>query len=231
MRVLLAEDDALLGASVQQGLTQEGFIVDWVTDGAAADVAVLTHAYDVIALDLTLPNLGGEQLLHRWRARSNPVPVVVLTARGFVTDRVRLLNMGADDYLVKPFDLLELCARLRAVGRRARRECEETLSCGDIRLSCEARTVTVASAPVELSRREFRVLEALLRNRNRVLTRDQIEQSLYGWGEEVESNAVDVHIHHLRRKLGRSVIETVRGIGYRIAPSALAAADACRGES
>jgi two-component system OmpR family response regulator/two-component system response regulator QseB len=158
MRVLLAEDDPLLGASVRRGLEQEGFAVDWVTDGA----------------------------------------------------------MGADDYLVKPFDLLELCARLRAVGRRARRECDETLECGDVQLSCDTRTVTRAREPVELSRREFRVLEALLRNRNRVLTRDQLERSLYSWGEEVESNAVDVHVHHLRRKLGRHLIETVRGVGYRI---------------
>jgi DNA-binding response OmpR family regulator len=230
MRVLLAEDDSLLGASVRQGLAQEGFIVDWVTDGASADAAVLAHDYDVIALDLTLPRESGEQLLQRWRTRANPVPVVVLTARGFVTDRVRLLNMGADDYLVKPFDLLELCARLRAVGRRARRECDETLQCGDIRLSCETHTVTRASEPVELSRREFRVLEALLRNRNRVLSRDQLEKSLYGWGEEVESNAVDVHIHHLRRKLGRTLIETVRGIGYRIAPATRTAPDARHGD-
>jgi two-component system OmpR family response regulator/two-component system response regulator QseB len=216
MRVLLAEDDPLLGASVRRGLEQEGFAVDWVTDGAEADVAVLTHQYDVIALDLNLPTQSGEALLHRWRVHANRTPVVVLTARGFVTDRVRLLNMGADDYLVKPFDLLELCARLRAVGRRARRECDETLECGDVQLSCDTRTVTRAREPVELSRREFRVLEALLRNRNRVLTRDQLERSLYSWGEEVESNAVDVHVHHLRRKLGRHLIETVRGVGYRI---------------
>ena len=216
MRVLLAEDDPLLGGSVQRGLTQEGFVVDWVTDGGAADVAVLTHEYDAIALDLNLPQQSGETLLHRWRTRENPTPVVVLTARGFVNDRIKLLNMGADDYLVKPFDLLELCARLRAVGRRAQRECSETLECGKVRLVRDTHTVTLAGEPVELSRREFRVLEALLRNKNRVLTRDQLEQTLYGWGEEVESNAVDVHIHHLRRKLGRSFIETIRGVGYRV---------------
>ena len=216
MRVLLAEDDPLLGGSVQRGLTQEGFVVDWVTDGGAADVAVLTHEYDAIALDLNLPQQSGETLLHRWRTRENPTPVVVLTARGFVNDRIKLLNMGADDYLVKPFDLLELCARLRAVGRRAQRDSSETLECGEVRLVRDTHTVTLAGEPVELSRREFRVLEALLRNKNRVLTRDQLEQTLYGWGEEVESNAVDVHIHHLRRKLGRSFIETIRGVGYRV---------------
>jgi two-component system, OmpR family, response regulator len=216
MRVLLAEDDPLLGGSVQRGLTQEGFVVDWVTDGGAADVAVLTHEYDAIALDLNLPQQSGETLLHRWRTRENPTPVVVLTARGFVNDRIKLLNMGADDYLVKPFDLLELCARLRAVGRRAQRDSSGTLECGEVRLVSDTHTVTRAGEPVELSRREFRVLEALLRNRNRVLTRDQLEQTLYGWGEEVESNAVDVHIHHLRRKLGRSFIETIRGVGYRL---------------
>lgn len=224
MRVLLAEDDPLLGGSVQRGLMQEGFVVDWVTDGGAADVAVLTHEYDAIALDLNLPQQSGETLLHRWRTRENPTPVVVLTARGFVNDRIKLLNMGADDYLVKPFDLLELCARLRAVGRRAQRDCSETLECGEVRLVRDAHTVTLANKPVELSRREFRVLEALLRNKGRVLTRDQLEQTLYGWGEEVESNAVDVHIHHLRRKLGRSFIETIRGVGYRVC-GAPAAAD------
>jgi DNA-binding response OmpR family regulator len=216
MRVLLAEDDPLLGGSVQRGLAQEGFTVDWVTDGGAAELAVLTHEYDAIALDLNLPAQSGETLLHRWRARENPTPVVVLTARSFVNDRIRLLNMGADDYLVKPFDLLELCARLRAVGRRTQKESQETLTCGEVRLSRDSRTVTRADQPVELSRREFCVLEALLRNKNRVMSRDQLEQCLYGWGEEIESNAVDVHVHFLRRKLGRSFIETVRGVGYRI---------------
>ena len=216
MRVLLAEDDALLGGSVQRGLAQEGFTVDWVTDGGAAELAVLTHEYEAIALDLNLPAQSGETLLHRWRAQENPTPVVVLTARSFVNDRIRLLNMGADDYLVKPFDLLELCARLRAVGRRSQRETHGTLQCGEVRLFRDSRTVTRADQPVELSRREFCVLEALLRSRNRVMSRDQLEQCLYGWGEEVESNAVDVHVHFLRRKLGRSFIETVRGVGYRI---------------
>lgn len=223
MRVLLAEDDPLLGGSVRRGLAQEGFAVDWVTDGAAADIAVLTHVYDAIALDLNLPGKSGETLLQRWRALENRTPVVVLTARSFVNDRIRLLNMGADDYLVKPFDLLELCARLRAVGRRVQKECQETLQCGEVRLSRDTRTVTRAHQPVELSRREFCVLEALLRNRNRVLTRDQLEQCLYGWGEEIESNAVDVHVHFLRRKLGRSFIETVRGVGYRITGTAAGA--------
>lgn len=216
MRVLLAEDDALLGGSVQRGLTQEGFTVDWVTDGGAAEIAVLTHKYDAIALDLNLPAQTGETLLHRWRTQENSVPVVVLTARSYVNDRIRLLNMGADDYLVKPFDLLELCARLRAVGRRSQQESHETLQCGEVRLFRDTRTVTRADQPVELSRREFCVLEALLRSKNRVMSRDQLEQCLYGWGEEVESNAVDVHVHFLRRKLGRSFIETVRGVGYRI---------------
>ena len=223
MRVLLAEDDPLLGGSVQRGLAQEGFTVDWVTDGGAAELAVLTHEYDAIALDLNLPEKSGETLLHRWRSQENPTPVVVLTARSFVNDRIRLLNMGADDYLVKPFDLLELCARLRAVGRRAQKEPQETLQCGNVRLFRDSRTVTCADQPVELSRREFCVLEALLRNKNRVMSRDQLEQCLYGWGEEIESNAVDVHIHFLRRKLGRSFIETVRGVGYRIKSAAAAA--------
>jgi DNA-binding response OmpR family regulator len=216
MRVLLVEDDPLLGASVQQGLGQEGFVVDWVSDGGAADAAVLVNQFDAIALDLSLPTQSGETLLHRWRARDNHTPVIVLTARGFVNDRVRLLNMGADDYLVKPFDLLELCARLRAVGRRAAGPGSATLQCGAVRLERDTRTVTLDQQPVPLTHREFRVLEVLMRNLNRVMSREQIEQSLYGWGEEIESNAIEVHVHHLRRKLGRSLIQTIRGVGYRI---------------
>jgi DNA-binding response OmpR family regulator len=218
MRTLLIEDDPLLGPAIKRGLEQDGFAVDLVADGHAADAAVLSHAYDVIVLDLGLPRVEGDTLLRAWRARDDTTPVIVLTARGFVMDRVRLLDMGADDYLVKPFDLIELCARMRALVRRSAGAAADVLEHGPIRLARDSRTVTFNGSRVDLTNKEFSILEALLRNRNRVLSRRQLEESLYGWGDEVESNAVEVHIHHLRRKLGRDLIATVRGVGYRLTP-------------
>lgn len=217
MRTLLVEDDALFGVALKRGLEQEGFAVDLAADGAAADSAVSTHCYDVIALDLGLPRVDGESLLRAWRTRGDRTPVIVLTARGFLMDRVRLLDLGADDYLVKPFDLLELIARMRALLRRSAGTAGDMLECGAIRLSRETRTVTRDGVRVELTNREFWILETLMRSKNRVLSRRQLEESLYGWGDEVESNTIEVHIHHLRRKLGREVIQTLRGVGYRIA--------------
>jgi DNA-binding response OmpR family regulator len=217
MRTLLVEDDPPLGHAVKRGLEQEGFVVDRVTDGSAADAAMRAHEYDVVALDLGLPRVGGETLLRAWRARGDRTPVIVLTARGFVTDRVRLLDLGADDYLVKPFDLIELAARLRALLRRGGGGAGEVLQRGPIRLARDTRTVTRDGVRIELTVKEFWILETLLRNGNRVLSRRQLEETLYGWGDEVESNAVEVHIHHLRRKLGPELIDTVRGVGYRLA--------------
>jgi two-component system OmpR family response regulator/two-component system response regulator QseB len=217
MRILLAEDDPMLGSSVKVGLEQDGLTVDWVTNGAAADDVVKCHRYDAVLLDLGLPGIDGEALLRRWRARAELTPIVVLTARGFVLDRVRLLNLGADDYLVKPFDLLELCARIRAVVRRAAGQGSEVLQCGPLQLYRDAQVVVWHGRRVEVTNKEFWLLEALVRNRNRVVTRRQLEDALYGWGEEVESNAIEVHIHHLRRKLARDLILTVRGSGYSLA--------------
>lgn len=216
MRVLVAEDDALLGASLKKGLEQEGFAVDWAADGNGADSAMRAHRYDAVTLDLGMPAIPGETLLRTWREREDRTPVIVVTARGFVLDRVRLLDLGADDYLVKPFDLIELCARLRALIRRGTGGGGEILECGPLQLMRDTRRVTVNGLGVELTNREFWILEVLLRNKNRFMSRRQIEESLYGWGDEIESNAIEVHIHHLRRKLGAGLIQTVRGVGYQV---------------
>jgi DNA-binding response OmpR family regulator len=216
LRVLFVEDDALLGASAKLGLEQDGFAVDWATDGASADRALVSHRYDAVVLDLGLPDVEGERLLRSWRGRDDRTPVVVLTARGFVLDRVRLLNLGADDYLVKPFDLLELCARIRAVVRRTAGQSSEVLECGALKLYPESQTVLWQGQRIEVTSKEFWLLEALVRNKSRILTRRQLEDALYGWGDEVESNAIEVHVHHLRRKIARELIMTVRGAGYSI---------------
>jgi DNA-binding response OmpR family regulator len=194
----------------------EGFAVDLRADGESASEALVAQPYDAIVLDLGLPGISGEDLLRSWRERANYTPVLVLTARGFVLDRVRLLNLGADDYLVKPFDLLELSARLRALVRRLGSQGDVMLECGPLLLSRSEHLAVWDGNRVELTKREYRILDTLLRNRDRVLSRRQLEESLYGWGEEVDSNAIEVHVHNLRRKLSRSLIETVRGAGYRL---------------
>ena len=216
MRILLVEDDPVLGPSTVQGLELEGFAVDLRADGTGAHAALVAHKYDAIVLDLGLPDIPGEQLLRDWRERSEHTPVLVLTARGFVLDRVRLLNLGADDYLVKPFDLQELSARLRALGRRQGGKDDVLLEWGPLLLSRSEHIALWDGTRVELTKREYRILDTLLRNRDRVLSRKQLEEALYGWGEEVESNAIEVHVHNLRRKLSRDLIETVRGAGYRL---------------
>jgi len=218
VHVLIVEDDPNLGASTRRGLELEGFAVDLCADGESANGALIAKRYDAIVLDLGLPGVSGEELLRAWRERAEYTPVLVLTARGFVLDRVRLLNLGADDYLVKPFDLLELSARLRALGRRQGGPDNLQLELGGLRLSRSDHVAVFSGARVELTKREYRILETLLRNRERVLSRKQLEESLYGLGEEIESNAIEVHVHNLRRKLSRSVIETVRGSGYRLNP-------------
>jgi len=216
LRVLIVEDDPALGPSTARGLELEGFAVDWRTDGTSANAALVAQKYDAIVLDLGLPGIPGEDLLRSWRERSDFTPVLILTARGFVLDRVRLLNLGADDYLVKPFDLLELSARLRALVRRQGGKEDVLLECGPLLLSRSEHVAVWDGTRVELTKREYRILDTLLRNRDRVLSRKQLEEALYGWGEEVESNAIEVHVHNLRRKLARGLIETVRGAGYRL---------------
>ena len=214
MRILLAEDDPLLGDGLRAGLRQQGFQVDWVRDGHAAERELRAQPYAAAVLDLGLPLKDGMDVLASVRRSGLSLPVLVLTARDAVPDRVRGLNTGADDYVVKPIDLQELAARLRALVRRAHGQAQECLSAQDVVLDPAAHTVEQAGRPVVLAQREFAMLQALLLNAGRVLSREQLEQHLYSWGHEVESNAVEVHIHHLRRKLGAGLIQTVRGVGY-----------------
>jgi DNA-binding response OmpR family regulator len=216
MRILLVEDDALLGDGVRAGLKQAGFAVDWSQDGQAAKLALETEDYAVVVLDLGLPKLSGTDLLKWLRATHSKVPVLVLTARDTVADRVSGLNAGADDYLIKPFDLDELIARINALLRRSAGQVTQSLQHGSIILTPETHQVTLEGKSVELSAREFTLLHELLLHVGRVQSREQLEQHLYGWGEEVESNSIEVHVHHLRKKLGSNLIRTLRGVGYVI---------------
>jgi two-component system OmpR family response regulator/two-component system response regulator QseB len=214
MRILLVEDDRLLGDGIQAGLTQAGFAVDWVQDGAQGATALETGSYAAVVLDLGLPILSGLELLRRLRAKSNAVPVLILTARDAIDDRVKGLDSGADDYVVKPFDLDELAARLRALTRRGKGEAASILRVHELELNPAEHRAQFRGTPVELSAREFSLLHELMLNAGRVLSREQLEQRLYAWGEEVESNAIEVHVHHLRRKLAPELVRTIRGVGY-----------------
>jgi DNA-binding response OmpR family regulator len=214
MRILVVEDDSLLGDALQAGLRQRAFDVDWVVDGVAAELALRTGSFAAVVLDLGLPRLDGIELLRKERAKGSKIPVLILTARDAVEERIRGLDTGADDYVVKPVDLDELAARLRALVRRSSGEAAPALHVGEIHLDPAARTVTYRGKPVELQAREFNLLHEFLLNAGRVLSREQLEERLYAWGEEVESNAVEVHVHHLRRKLAPELIRTVRGVGY-----------------
>lgn len=214
MRILLAEDDTLLGDGLRAGLRQLGFLVDWVRDGLAAERELSAQPYAAAVLDLGLPLKDGMDVLMAVRRAGLKLPILVLTARDAVPDRVSGLNMGADDYVIKPVDLDELAARLRALVRRAHGQTQDCHTVQDVVLNPAARTVHRAGVPVTLSMREFDLLQALMLNAGRVLSREQLEERLYSWGQEVDSNTVEVHIHHLRRKLGPTLIQTVRGVGY-----------------
>ena len=216
MRILLAEDDSLLGDGLRAGLRQLGFLVDWVRDGEAAERELLAQPYEAAVLDLGLPRKDGLDVLAAIRRARVLTPVLVLTARDAVPDRIRGLNLGADDYVVKPVDLHELAARLRALVRRAHGQPQECLAAQDIVLDPASRSVRRSGQPVVLSTREFDLLQAFMLSADRVLSREQLEQQLYSWGQEVESNAIEVHIHNLRRKLGQGLIHTVRGVGYML---------------
>lgn len=216
MRILVVEDDALLGDAIQAGLRQSGYAVDWLRDGIAADQALSTEPYAALVLDWGLPRLSGIEVLRRLRDRKADIPVILLTARDTVNDRIEGLDSGADDYLVKPFDMGELAARLRALVRRASGSATPSLRAGEAKLDPAGHEVTYQGNPVDLSAKEFAVLHALMLNQGKVLSRAQLEEKLYAWGEEVESNAVEVYIHHLRRKLSPTLIETIRGVGYLI---------------
>jgi two-component system, OmpR family, response regulator len=214
VRLLLAEDDPMIGASVQRGLRQEGYGVDWLRDGREVGAALAASPYDLLLLDLGLPGRGGLEVLADLRAAGQRLPVLILTARDGVADRIRGLDTGADDYLVKPFDLDELAARVRALLRRQAGRADPALRLGPLTFDPVARSVSLDGQPVALSGRELALLAALLEQPGRPLSRAQLEERIYGWGEEVESNAVEVHIHSLRRKLGAQTIKNLRGVGY-----------------
>lgn len=218
MRILLAEDDELLGRGLRAGLEQRGFLVDWVRDGIAAERELLLRQHRAAVLDIGLPRQDGLRVLTSLRARGVSTPVLVLTARDAVAQRIEGLNLGADDYVVKPVDLDELAARLHALVRRAHGQVQSKLQVRDVELTPGARQVSRQDVPISLSTREFDLLQALLLNAGRVLSREQLEQHLYRWGHEVESNTIEVHIHNLRRKMGAGLIDTVRGVGYIIMP-------------
>jgi DNA-binding response OmpR family regulator len=218
MRLLVVEDDDLLGSALHKSLTRFGYAVDWIVKGADLEISMRTHEYTCVLLDLGLPDIPGESLLKTIRAMNPGMSVVVLTARGGIQDRVALLDIGADDYMIKPIDMDELAARLRAVLRRAgsSQEGRTEIEHGALKLFPARRMATWKDQPVPLTNKEYWLLETLLRKKNQVLTRAQLEEALYGWGEEIGSNAVEVYIHFLRRKFGTGLIQTVRGVGYQI---------------
>ena len=219
MRILLVEDDRMIAEAVRKGLRGEGWAVDWVGDGAAALAAVAAaaeQAYDLVLLDLGLPKRDGLEVLRALRGLGHHVPVLILTARDAVADRIKGLDAGADDYLVKPFDLDELAARMRALLRRQAGRSSSLIQHGPITLDPTTHEVTLAGAPVALSAREFALLEALLARPGAVLSKAQLEEKMYGWGEEIGSNTVEVYVHALRKKLGAESIRNVRGLGYTL---------------
>jgi two-component system, OmpR family, response regulator QseB len=214
MRILLVEDDELLGNGLYLGLRQDDHTVEWVKDGIAAFLALEAEAFDCIVLDLGLPRLPGLEFLRKLRANSNNTPVLVLTAKETVNDRIKGLDMGADDYMTKPFELGELLARLRALQRRVHQRAETAISYRNLCLDPAAHTVTIGGEPVVLPRREFALLQKLLENVGHVLSREFLTQNLYGWDESVDSNVLEVHIHNIRKKLKIEYIRTIRGVGY-----------------
>ncbi len=222
MRLLLAEDDDMLGSSMQKALKLAGFQTDWVKDGAAVLTAASTASYDALLLDLGLPGIDGLQVLQSLRQRGNHLPVLIVSARQTVQDRIGGLNCGADDYITKPFDLNELVARLHALIRRNQGRSQPVLNCGALVLDPIRREARLSGQPLELSQREFDLLEHLMEHPGAVLSREQLESRLYGWQEEVASNAIEVHLHHLRRKLGSDWIKNVRGVGYKLVDASAA---------
>ncbi|MDT8283663.1 MAG: response regulator [Gammaproteobacteria bacterium] len=216
MRILLVEDDALLGDGLCAGLRREDNSVDWVKNGETALVAIAETQYDGVILDIGLPKMSGLDVLLTLRKQNNIIPVLILTAPDNITDRVKGPDAGADDYLIKPFEFAELCARLRALTRRIRGKASETIQYKNIIINTAAHSVEYNKQPVDLSRREFALLIELVSNQGRVLSRHQLEQKLYSWGDEIESNTIEVYIHHLRKKLYSELVNTVRGIGYLV---------------
>ena len=217
MRILLVEDDTLLGNGVCAGLRREDNAIDWVKNGETALSAIIETQYDCIILDIGLPKMSGLDVLKKMRESNNDTPVLILTAQDDISDRVKGLDAGADDYLVKPFDFVELSARLRALARRTRGKASEIIQYNNIKIDTTAHTVEYDNQHVELSRREFALLVELVTNQGRVLSRHHLEQKLYSWGDEIESNTIEVYIHHLRKKIQTDLIKTIRGIDYIVA--------------
>jgi DNA-binding response OmpR family regulator len=217
VRILLVEDDALLGDGVCAGLRRDDNSVDWVKNGETALSAIAGTQYDCVILDIGLPKMSGLDVLNHIRESDNTVPVLILTAQDDIADRVKGLDAGADDYMIKPFEFAELCARLRALTRRTRGKASESIRYKGINIDTSGHTVEYDGKPVELSRREYTLLIEMLTNQGRVLSRQHLEQKLYSWGDEIESNTIEVYIHHLRKKLYSELIKTVRGIGYIVA--------------
>lgn len=216
MRLLLVEDDEILGEGLVEGLKMEGYAVDWLTNGKLADEALKVNSYELIVLDLNLPDTEGLDILKALRARKDETPVMILTAKDTVPDRVLGLDSGADDFVIKPFELDEVCARLRALARRNEGRSAPTIEHKGIILDPASHLVTWNDEKIDLSQKEFEILSFLMSNIGRVISRSRLEESLYSWDSDVESNAVEVHIHHLRKKLDSSIIRTVRGVGYII---------------
>lgn len=216
MRLLLVEDDLMLGEALQDALTPHNHVVDWVKDGESALKALRREKFEIMVLDIGLPGIDGMEVLRVMRKEHFDQPVLLLTARDGLTDKVKGLDAGADDYLLKPFDLDELLARLRALSRRAAGRAIPFINYGKLSINPESQTVTFDEQDIILARREYMLLTKLLENTGRVLSREQLEQSLYGWMDDVESNALEVHIHHLRKKIPMELIRTIRGVGYTI---------------
>jgi two-component system response regulator QseB len=216
MRLLIVEDDPLIGEALRLGLVRAGFAADWVTDGRAAELSLANGVYDLAIIDLGLPKKDGMSIIETLRAAGNSVPVLIASARDTVQDRIAGLEAGADDYVLKPFDLDEVVARVRALLRRHAGSGTPVMRTGALMLDPARKLVELRGKPVELSAREFALLETLMRKPDAVLSRAQLEESVYGWGEEIGSNAIEVHLHHLRKKLGGELIKNVRGVGYRV---------------
>jgi DNA-binding response OmpR family regulator len=216
VRILLVEDDPMIGEAVQAALRQDAYAVDWLKDGRAAETALASERFDLVLLDLGLPGKEGIAVLQGMRQRRDQTPVIVITARDGIDDRIRGLDAGADDYVIKPFDLDELAARIRSALRRGAGLAEPALEAGSVRINPATREVTRDGRPVLLSAREYAIVEALMLRPGAILSRAQLEERMYSWGDEVESNTVEVHIHGIRRKLGAGFIQNVRGVGYFI---------------
>lgn len=216
MRVLLVEDDRLLGDGLSAGLRQDGYAVDWIRRGDEVLPALENSQFDLMILDLGLPGMDGTEVIKQVRKNNHSIPILILTARGTLEDRISGLDIGADDYMVKPVDIEELNARLRALSRRSYGKADPVLGYGDILLDPASHTVTRAGQGVELSPKEFSILHILIQQPGKIVPRSRLEESLYGWNESIASNAIEVHIHHLRKKLGTELIETIRGVGYVI---------------